>query len=214
MEVYDYIIRPRLNDYYGIYLSQSMVDFAIPFLDEDIPLYIDPFRLWQSPAYQDNGLHVLYKNAFNSIGMMYVGGQQDRAVKILQQISECNEVGLGNSKTRSGKRIGAGLASQILSIYETIPAIRECGLEHPELIQFLVEGISKDRISDILANLLGSFLIDYTIQECTKYGLPMEKCNFEYLDVKTMTFKTSVTEGQVTCHLGASTLNTLNQTAA
>lgn len=190
MEVYDYIIRPRLNDYYGIYLSQSMVDFAIPFLDEDIPLYIDPFRLWQSPAYQDNGLHVLYKNAFNSIGMMYVGGQQDRAVKILQQISECNEVGLGNSKTRSGKRIGAGLASQILSIYETIPAIRECGLEHPELIQFLVEGISKDRISDILANLLGSFLIDYTIQECAKYGLPMEKCNFEYLDVKTMTFKT------------------------
>ena len=51
----DLIVRPRLNDFYGIYLCQSEVDFAIPFLDEDIPLYIDPFRLWQSPAYQDNG---------------------------------------------------------------------------------------------------------------------------------------------------------------
>lgn len=37
------IVRPRLNDYYGILLLQDKVDFAIPFLDEDIPLYVDPF---------------------------------------------------------------------------------------------------------------------------------------------------------------------------
>lgn len=189
MKENELLIRPRLNDYHGIYLCQSEVDFAIPFLDEDIPLYIDPFRLWQSPAYQDNGLHVLFKNAFNGLGRMFVEGQSDKAIDILQRISECDEVGLGNSKTRNGKRIGAGLARQILNLYETIPAIREYGLEHPELIQLLVEGISKDRISDMTANLLGSFLIDYTIQECVRYGIPTEKCEFEYLDVKTMSFK-------------------------
>ena len=31
------IIRPRLSDYYNIPLLQSEVDFAIPFIDEDIP---------------------------------------------------------------------------------------------------------------------------------------------------------------------------------
>lgn len=113
----DLIVRPRLNDYYGVYLSQAKVDFAIPFVDEDIPLYIDPFRLWQSPAYQDNGLHVLFKDAFNYLGKMYVEGQHNKAIEILQRISECNEVGLGNSKTRSGKRIGLSLAKQILSLY-------------------------------------------------------------------------------------------------
>lgn len=190
MDIRDYLVRPRLIDYYGICLCQSEVDFAIPFLDEDIPLYIDPFRLWQSPAYQDNGLHVLYRDAFNRIGKMYVDGDQDKARGILQRISECNEVGLGNSKTRSGKRIGAGLASKMLEIYESIPTIRDCGLEHPEIIQLIVDGLSKDRISDIAANLLGSFLVDYTLQECEKYGLPTEKCDFEYLDVKSMTFKT------------------------
>ena len=189
MDTSDYIVRPRLNDYYGIYLCQSEVDFAIPFLDEDIPLYIDPFRLWQSPAYHDNGLHVLFKNAFNGLGKIYVGGQRDKAIEILQRISECNEVGLGNSKTRCGKRIGESLASNILDVYETIPAVRECGLDHPEIIQLLVDGISKDRISDITANLLGSFLIDYTIQECARYGMPTEVCSFEYLDVKSFTFK-------------------------
>lgn len=145
----DLIVRPRLNDYYGVYLSQAEVDFAIPFVDEDIPLYIDPFRLWQSPAYQDNGLHVLFKEAFNHLGKMYVEGQYNKAIEILQRISECNEVGLGNSKTRSGKRIGLSLAKQILSLYETIPQVRNFGLDHPEVIQLLVEGVSRDRISDI-----------------------------------------------------------------
>lgn len=185
----DLLVRPRLSDFYGIYMCQSKVDFAIPFLNEDIPLYIDPFRLWQSPAYQDNGLHELFKNAFNKIGKMFLEGNQDKAVEILQYISECNEVGLGNSKTRNGKRIGPDLAKQILSLYELIPAVKSSGLEHPEMVQLLVEGISKDRISDITANLLGSFLIDYTIQESTKYGIPMEECTFEYLDVKSMKVK-------------------------
>ena len=48
MDDSNYLVRPRLNDYYGIFLNQAKVDFAIPYLNEDIPLYVDPFRLWQS----------------------------------------------------------------------------------------------------------------------------------------------------------------------
>ena len=191
----EYFIRPRINDYYGIFLSQAKVDFAIPFLDEDIPLYVDPFRLWQSPSYQDNGLHVLFKTAFNSLGKMYAEGQQKIAVELLKKISECNEVGLGNSKTRNGKRIGDGLAKEVLSLYKEVPAINKYGFEHPEVIQLLVDGISKDRISDIACNLLGSFLIDYTMQECKQYGIPVEKCIIEFLDVNSMSMK------QETCEL-------------
>lgn len=190
-----YLVRPRLNDYYGVYLSQAEVDFAIPFLDEDIPLYVDPFRMWQSPSYQDNGLHVLMKNAFNKLGKLYVEGQQERAISTLRRISECNEVGLGSSKTKNGMRIGESLAKEVLGLFETTPAIRKDGVEHLEIIQLMVEGISKDRISDITTNLIGSFLIDYTIQECAKYGIPTEKCDVDYLDVKSMTFK------QDTCEL-------------
>ena len=39
------IVRPRLVDYYNVPITQEEVDFAIPFLDEDIPLYLDPFLL-------------------------------------------------------------------------------------------------------------------------------------------------------------------------
>lgn len=114
MEDFNYLVRPRLNDYHGIFLSQANVDFAIPFLDEDIPLYVDPFRLWQSPSYQDNGLHVLFETAFNRLGKMYVEGERPKAIELLKRISECNEVGLGNSKSRAGKRIGDGTGGRVL----------------------------------------------------------------------------------------------------
>ena len=32
------LVRPRLNDHYNLAFAQEEVDFAIPFLDEDIPL--------------------------------------------------------------------------------------------------------------------------------------------------------------------------------
>ncbi len=51
------IVRPRLNDFHNLSFTQEEVDFAIPFLDEDIPLYLDPFLLWKSPSQQDNSLH-------------------------------------------------------------------------------------------------------------------------------------------------------------
>jgi hypothetical protein len=51
------IIRPRLNDFHNLPFRQEEVDFAIPFLDEDIPLYVDPFLLWKIASQQDNALH-------------------------------------------------------------------------------------------------------------------------------------------------------------
>jgi len=117
------IIRPRLNDYHNIPFTQEEVDFAIPFLDEDIPLYLDPFLLWKSPSQQDNALHTLITNSFNYLGSLVNKGNEKEAVDILINSSECNEVGLGNSKTKEGKRIGEKLASSMLNTFKVIPQI-------------------------------------------------------------------------------------------
>lgn len=65
------LIRPRLNDYYNLPFTQEEVDFAIPFLDEDVPLYLDPFLMWKSPAMQDNGLHSILINSFNHLEALF-----------------------------------------------------------------------------------------------------------------------------------------------
>src|SRR4029453_3960682 len=100
------MIRPRLTDHHSIFALQKELDFAIPFLDEDLPLYVDPFLLWKSPSYQDQSLHAPLVATFNPLGVTALCWHVDEAVRQLQIASECDEVGLGQSATRTGKRIG------------------------------------------------------------------------------------------------------------
>lgn len=167
------LVRPRLTEHHGLSLSQAAVSFAIPFLDEDLPLYVDPFLLWKSPSQQDYSMHVGLMTAFNRIGHSARKGNADKARNMLIALSECDEVGLGNSATRSGKRIGAATADTILGLFSTIPKYMQDGMEHLEETQLLVDGISKDRISDFSCNLIKSFLIDYTVEECERLGIPL-----------------------------------------
>ena len=167
------LVNPRITDFYGIHIPQEKIDFAIPFFDQDIPLYLDPFLLWKSPSHQDKSLHFSIVNALNNIGKLASSGNTDKAVEQLIIGSECNEVGMGQSGKRTGKRIGSKKANEILTIFEKIPQYRENGFVHFEEIQMYIDGISKDRISDFSCNFIKSFLIDYTIDQCEELGIPM-----------------------------------------
>ncbi len=48
-------------------------------------------------------------------------------------------------------------------------------IAHLEEIQLFADQISKDRISDFSCNLLKSFIIDFTIDQCKRLNIPTEK---------------------------------------
>ncbi len=171
----DILVRPRINDYHNLPFTQEEVDFGIPFLTEDVPLYVDPFLLWKSPSLQDNSLHTAITNSFNHLGHLFLKGEEKEAIKYLILSSECQEVGLGNSKTKVGKQIGAKIAYDILNLFKNIPQITKNGFTHFEEIQLFVDNISKDRTSDITCSFIKSFLIDFTIEQCEKHRIPLEK---------------------------------------
>src|SRR5439155_13261488 len=105
--------------------------------------------------------------------------------------SECDEVGLGSSTTRQGKRIGEAKAFEILALFKRIPHYTQSGFRHFEEIQFFVDGISKDRISDICCSFLKSFLIDFTMQQCQKLGIPRQASDIENVyDYRKSAFET------------------------
>lgn len=182
------LINPRLTDYHGVALPQASLDFAIPFFKEDVPLYLDPFLLWRSPSQQDQALHTSLINAFNHLGYMAQRGEREKALSILILASECDEVGLGTSATRRGKRIGKAKAEEIISLFERIPKYKSNGFRHFEEIQFFVDGVSKDRISDIACNFLKSFLIDFTIGQCRLLNIPTTPCEVDVYDYRKNAF--------------------------
>lgn len=178
------LIRPRLNDYYGLLFTQEEVDFAIPFVSEDIPLFVDPFLLWKSPSLQDNSLHTAITNCFNHLGALCKQGKVTDAIQLLVAASECAEVGMGDSRTRRGKPIGHGVAEHILRLFSDIPQLGEAGFVHFETIQLYVDQIAKDRISDLTCSFAKSFLVDYTIQQCDRYAIPCEKVTLPIYDYR------------------------------
>lgn len=169
------LVRPRLNDYHGLPFTQEAVDFAIPFLDDDIPLYVDPFLLWKSPSQQDRALHTQIVAALNGIGQMALAGRKADAKALLIAMSECQEAGLGHARNKKGRRISKEQAEQTLEVFEAIPDVRKEGLQHIETVQLCVDGIAKDRISDFTCSLLKSFLIDFTIDQCARHAIPCEE---------------------------------------
>ncbi len=160
------------------------MDFAIPFLDEDIPLYLDPFLLWKSPSQQDNALHTAITNSFNHLGYLTNKGNESEAIKILIKASECYEVGLGDSRRRIGRPIGDKISLEIISLFKDMPQVNKSGFVHFEEVQLFVDQFSKDRVSDIACSFIKSFLIDFTIDQCNKYGIPIENANLEVYDYR------------------------------
>lgn len=178
------LIRPRLNDYHDLAFTQEQVDFAIPLLDDDIPLYVDPFLLWKSPSQQDRSLHRTVVDAFDRIaraGADAGGPTEERAAAQLVALSECAEVGLGQARAKRGRRIGEATALAIVDLYRRVPQIGVRGIGHLEVLQLLVGGISRDRVSDIACSLLKSFLIDFTTDACRRHGIPTERVTVEHV---------------------------------
>lgn len=187
------LVRPRLTEYYGVYFPQAELDFAIPFLDEDIPLYVDPFLLWKSPSYQDKSLHTSVLNSFNHVGYLAKTGREAEAIRQLVVASECEEVGLGVSPNRRGSRISEAQATQIIDLFRRVPEYDRRGFRHFEEIQFFVDGISKDRISDFTCSFMKSFLIDFTMDQCERLSIPLADCKIACLyDLESGGFRETV----------------------
>ena len=145
--------------------------------------------IWKINSQQDNALHTSLVNSFNQLGHLFLTGNETDARAILIELTECDEVGLGNSGTRHGKKIGEKTADEILTLFKTIPQVNKQGFQHFEEIQLFIDNISKDRISDITVSLIKSFLIDFTIDQCQKFGIPIEKCQTRLYDYKTQKIK-------------------------
>jgi len=164
---------PRLTDVFGLGFTQEDVDFAIPKLDEDIPLYIDPFLLWNSekPEYVEQ--HKQLVGFFDLVREHVQSEDISAAANLFAGTTEPREVGLGYaSGSKRGSNIGSGLIADIIGAFASIPQLGQGALRHTEELQLVVPGIAEDRISDTAACVTRKFLIEYTAEQVRKLGIP------------------------------------------
>ena len=61
-----------------------------------------------------------------------------------------------------------------MALFRDIPQVRSNGFAHLEEVQLYVDGIGRDRVSDIACSFIKSFLIDFTMDQCQRHGIPAE----------------------------------------
>lgn len=158
---------------FGSDFTQDDVDFAIPRVREDIPLYIDPFLLWNSAKPEYQALHERVIKFFQLISYQVRAGEIDRAAELLAGCEEQRELGLGYSVgTRKGTNIGPKLISEILRVHRDVPQLNLGNIRHMEEIQLVVPKVAEDRISDTAASIIKDFLIEFTATQARHLSIP------------------------------------------
>lgn len=154
-------------------ISQFEVDFVIPRVGIDLPVGIDPFLLFKSRDPVLSDLHSRILKAFNR-GIQFVRAGKTNEAREFFDFPEVAEIGLGYTKKgKRGAGVGAFLSQLIIETLVDSPALQERGVKHIEEMQLVSVGIGADRISDITANLLKQYLIQYTQKHCHLWNIPL-----------------------------------------
>jgi len=155
-------------------VSQYDVDFVIPRVGIDLPVGIDPFLLYKSRDPEFTRLHALLLDAFN-LGITAVRASKLGEANRILDFPEVSAIGMGYTRRgKQGSGVGTYLSGLIVETLLGSPSLQERGIKHIEEMQLLSAGIGPDRISDIAANLLKRFLIEYTQRQCGIWGIPLK----------------------------------------
>ena len=154
-------------------VSQFEVDFVIPRWGIDLPIGIDPFLLFKSrdPILAD--LHDKILTVFNT-GVSFIRDNQLDKARDVFLFPEVSEIGMGYTKKgKRGSGVGTYLTELIVQTLMDAPLLVERGIKHIEEMQLVSVGIGPDRISDIAANILKQYLIEYTQKQCLLWNIPL-----------------------------------------
>jgi hypothetical protein len=81
---------------------------------------------------------------------------------------------MGYSKEgKRGSGVGKFLTELIIETLNESASLLKRGVRHVEEMQLFSVGIGPDRVSDIVANLLKEFLIEYTQRQCELWNIPL-----------------------------------------
>lgn len=165
----------RISRLFRLGAEQAELDFVDINVARDTPLFLDPYLLSlnQDPwSLEASGTLRSFFNFF--LGLLY-NGDVDSARTLFDNLHEPNETCLGLSKRRpQGRGVGDDDAQRIFdSLVESQAA--KTGLLHDlEDCRVFVRGIGKDKASDMTTNIIRRHLIEYTIQQCRLWDIPLQ----------------------------------------
>jgi len=164
-----------VSKFFKLNKTQAELDFVDVFLESDIPLFIDPFAIAQREDRWSQNCHRILVSYFQRVIDNIRDGKPQEARELLLHLREPNETRFGYSISKpQGAGIGHFQASQILKALEESTAVRTGFIKSLEECELMIEGISRDKISDLTTNIVRKQLAEYTKEQCELWGMEVQ----------------------------------------
>jgi hypothetical protein len=175
--------RKTFSEYFGLHKKQHELDFVDIPIDGDTPLFIDPYAISKRNDLWSIRCHNQIVDYFQAVINSIRADNQDNAKYLLSGLREPNETGFGLSKGKVSRGRGIG-REQSAWLYDALVgsnAVKTGFIKDIEDCELLIEGIDKDKISDMTTNIIKNRLIEYTQRQCLLHNIPMQEVSSGYV---------------------------------
>lgn len=164
------------SEYFQLGKSQYELDFVNVPVDSDILLFVDPFAMSQRLEPWSQQCHLTLISFFQRIVDAIRSGNTQLALELLRFLREPNETRLGFSRNQpQGAGIGYYQAEQLFDALSESSAVRTGFISSLEECEILIQGVSRDKISDLTTNIIRKNLAEYTKEQCILHNIPIRQ---------------------------------------
>jgi hypothetical protein len=167
---------PKFSKYFSLGVSQHELDFVDVSNEFDTPVYVDPYAieirddLWAEEASAN------VRSFFSEILEALRADELDHAANLMSHLREPRETFLGVSKGEpQGRGVGHGQAAQLIRAIAQSKAFASGIISDLSEMALYVEGVDRDKVSDLTTNIIRGHLVDYTQQQCELHGIETER---------------------------------------
>lgn len=169
---------PQFSKYFELGVSQHELDFVDVSNEYDTPVYVDPYAIevrddiWAAQASEH--IRVFFNEVLESIR----AGDMERAKNLMSHLTEPKETFLGVSREDpKGRGVGRKQSGQLIDAIAASEAYKSGLLSDLSEMALYVDGVDKDKISDLTTNIIRGLLVDYTQQQCEIHGVSTDRYN-------------------------------------
>ncbi len=164
----------KISDIYNLNKNQYELDFVNIDSSKDFPVYLNPFVFSsREDAFSVEATRAI-KSFFQYNLELIQAKQSDEARRNFSNLNEPNETCLGMSKGNpEGKGMGKENTDDVFESILNSEIIQGGIADNLEDTAIFIDGIGKDKVSDMTTNIIRLNLIKYTQEQCNLHNIPM-----------------------------------------
>lgn len=163
---------PKFSEFFSVGLSQHELDFVDISTDYDTPVYVDPYAIeirddvWSAEASK------YIRTFFLEILKVLREGDDERARNLMSNLHEPRETFLGVSSGKPrGRGVGRIQSRQLINSIKKSYAFETGLLSDLSEMSLYIEGMDRDKVSDLTTNVIRRLLVEYTQEQCELHGV-------------------------------------------